>query len=334
VDFQKAYRHCRRAQALSRGVASVKACLEKFNEPFLLVEETSVNAFITIHGYRVTTVDGVAFFPKDFSNVNKNSGAIWMREALGRADIVFPPYTPFGILNRHAAAICSEQTKAGQLARGDKFLEEIYEAESMARLISGVLKDHEAFEQFNDQVVEACKAYHLGLYGVAIVALLPCIEGVVRKLGVMSGIDVGEAVDIPSLLKVFRKLQSQEIDKMFDGYSWIPGSEININLLDKFHERVQMLGNIASYFKEKLYIHTSRLPIGTTLNRHGITHGFFDGYATSHNFLRLFGMLCALSFAAIMVRGHGSLFGPGSSPESLHLSMVFKRCEYARTLLM
>src|SRR5438105_2844775 len=105
MDFAKAYRACKRTQALPRGLRSVEACLERDGAIYIKVEEAKVDIFWPIHGYKITTLDGTAFFPRGLLEVPKNSGLSWMREVFLSADIVLPPYYGMGFLSKHAAII-------------------------------------------------------------------------------------------------------------------------------------------------------------------------------------------------------------------------------------
>jgi hypothetical protein len=333
MDFAKIYRACKRTQALAKGLKAVEVCLEREGAVYVKVEEARVDIFWSIHGYRITTLDGTAFFPRNLSEIPKNAGLTWMREVLSSADIVLPPYYAMGFLSRHAVGIKDATTHQDKMELGNAMLFEMYPPEGLAELIDGVWSARKTFDQFHSQLVESSKAYCLGLYSVAIIGLLPCIEGIVRRLGVVSGISVDEDVSIKTLAKVFRKLQQKEISMMVDGYDWYPTSEITISLLDHFHERVQMFESISSYLNAKLYLHTGSAPEYLTLNRHGITHGFFHGYATPENYLRLFNLLSALSFSAAMVEGKGSLMHPGSTSESEALSVSLLKCAAIKHLI-
>lgn len=249
-----------------------------------------------------------------------------MREAFSSADIVVPPYYMMGFLSKHAVEIKNATTKEEKIKLGDNMLEAMYPLDGLAQLIDGVWSARKTFDQFHSQLVESSKAYCLGLYSVAIVGLLPCIEGIVRRLGVASGISVDQDVSIKTLAKVFKKLQQKEISMMMDGYDWYPPNEITIGLLDHFHERVQMFESISTYLNAKLYLRTDSAPEYLTLNRHGIAHGFFQGYATPANYLRLINLLSALSFSAVMVEGKGSLMHPGSTPASDALTASLLKC--------
>ncbi|WP_285421717.1 hypothetical protein [Pseudomonas sp. efr-133-TYG-23] len=326
MDFAKAYRACRRSQALGKSLKAVKACLGREGADYIKVVDASVDVFWPILGYRVTTLDGTAFFPRDISEIPRGGGLAWMREFFFSADIVIPPYYKMGFLSRHAIRIKDAPLHVDKMKCGDLMLLEMYPPDGLAQLINGVWSERRTFGQFHSQLVESSKAYCLGLYNVAIVGLLPCIEGIVRRLGVASGINVDEAVSIALLTKVFRRLQQKEIDMMMDGYDWYPANEINVSLLDHFHERVQMFESISRYLNSKLYLYTGAAPEYLTLNRHGISHGFFHGYATPENYLRLFNLLSALSFAAAMVEGKGSLMHPGATPESEALTACLLKC--------
>lgn len=332
TDFAGIYRSCKRSQALVKGLKAVQENLQRIGVEYISAVDAKISTFHDIHGYKLTTLDGTAFFPvQPLSSVR--SGVSWMRSAFAEADIVVPPYYQMGFLHGNAGRILKADTHAEKMNIGSEMLYAMYPADGMAELISGVWSKRRTFDEFQSQLVEAAKAYCLGLYGVAITGLLPCIEGVVRQLGVLSGVAVEDSVSIKVLTKVFRKLQKRELVLMFDGYDWYPESEITVSYLDGFHERVQIFESISSYLESKLYLHTDSAPEYLRLNRHGIAHGLFKGYATKENYLRLFNLLSALSFAAAMVEGRGSLMHPGTTVESAELTASLRRCEAVSSLI-
>ncbi len=333
MDFARVYKTCKGSRALDRGLQAVLKCLERQGATYISVEEVKIDVFSTIQGYRITTLDGTAFFPKNVLEIRKIASLIWMRKELASADIVLPPYYALGYISKWASQIMSATDHGSKMRAGDAMLIEMYPFEAIAALVVGVWSKRKTFDLFHDQLVESVKAYSLGLYGVAIVGLLPCVEGIMRRLGVLAGISVENAVSIHSLIQVFKRLQKNQLSSMFDGFDWYPSSEINVGLLDGFHERVQMLESISSYLKSKLYLHTDSAPDYLTLNRNGITHGFFHGYATQANYLRLFNLLSSLSFAATLAEGRGSLMHPGASSESEALTASLVKCSAVRLML-
>jgi len=317
---------------LVKGLKAVQENLKRIGLEYISVVDAKISTFDTIHGYKLTTLEGTAFFPVQPLKAVK-SGVSWMRDSFVEADIVVPPYYKMGFLHENAARILKADTHAEKMKIGSEMLYVMYPADGMAELISGVWSKRRTFDEFYSQLVEATKAYCLGLYGVAIIGLLPCIEGVVRQLGVLSGVAVEDSVSIKVLTKVFRKLQKRELELMFDGYDWYPESEITVSYLDGFHERVQMFESISSYLESRLYLHTDSTPEYLKLNRHGIAHGLFKGYATRENYLRLFNLLSALSFAAAMAEGRGSLMHPGTTVESTELTASLRVCEAVSSLI-
>ena len=326
MDFAGVYRLCKKTQSLKRGLKSVKACLANLNVQYIAVEEVDVSIFAVIKGYRFTTFDGTAFFPCDLTSVQVNSGLLWMKDALISADVVLPPYYSMGFLEVYAARATSAATDQERAEIGDEMLRLMYPSDGLAEIICGVWANRETYKSFRQTLIESAKAYSLGLYSVAIVGLLPCIEGVVRTLGVMVGLRVESSVNIRQLLKVFDRLKAKELSMMFDGYDWLP-SDLNVKFLSNFHERVQMYDGISDYFLKKLYVHTEAADSSTSLNRHGIAHGLFHGYANKENYLRLFNLLSALSMVAAIAEGNGSLLHPGPTEESVGLTHQLEICQ-------
>lgn len=80
-----------------------------------------------------------------------------------------------------------------------------------------------------------------------------------------------------------------------------------------------MLGNVVVFIEAAHYQHTSLYTRETLLNRHGISHGLSEGYASAANFLRLINLINALSAAAILAEGRGSFFHPPVTDESKNL---------------
>jgi hypothetical protein len=328
MDFAAVYRLCRRTQSLKRGLKAVRACLSNSSVSYIAVEEAEISIFATIKGYRFTTLEGTAFFPSDLAEVPISSGVLWLKAALVRADVVIPPYYQLGFLTKFAHRVVAAETDEESVEIGNEMLRLMYTSDGLAEIICGIWARRQTYESYTQTLHESAKAFSLGLYNVAIIGLLPCIEGIVRELGLKVGLKVESSVSIRELLKVFDRLKAKELDMMFDGYYWFP-PEINSKFLGRFHERVQMYDGISDYFAKKLYQHTSEVDDLGSLNRHGIAHGLFHGYATKENFLRLFNLLSALSMVAAIVERRGSLMHQGSNEDSIQLT---KRLEICRLM--
>jgi len=332
MDFSDVYRLCKRTQSLKRGLKAVKAQLDDSSVDYISVEGATVDYFASIPGYRFTTFEGVAFFPSDLTKVLPKSGLSWVKDGLIQADVVVPPYYSMGFLSEYANRIRMAQTEAEKILIGNELLRAMYPSDGLAEIICGVWALRKTYHSFQLTLIESAKAYSLGLHAVAITGLLPCIEGIVRSLGSHVGLHVQSSVNIRQLLKVFDRLKRKELNMMFDGYDWLP-AELNADFLSRFHERVQMYNGISDYFTSKLYQHTDDVPDSTSLNRHGIAHGLFHGYANAENYLRLFNLLSALSLVAAIAEGKGSMLHPGSSDDSKLLASKLEVCRLAGTFI-
>lgn len=332
MDFVKAYRKCKRTNALSGGVESVRQCLNSIGGEVVSVEKVVVDYFASFEGYKVVVGDDVAFFPIKLDPMNSSRGLDYVRVWCAASDIVVPPYFGIGLLFR-ASKILEDAPDEQRIIAGGAFLRSIYTVEDIAQIVIGVFCKRSVFAPYIVQITESVKAYSLGLCHTAITGLLPCIEGVVRGLGVNYDMSVSTQVSMDALLRVFKKLVKFEIDLMFKDYSWRP-SELDGDWAIKFHERVQIYGSVSSYIGQRLYKHTEDVDDGVKLNRHGISHGLFDGYASEANFLRLFNLLSALSLCAVPIEGGGSLMHPGATPESAGLTLSLKNCYQLRPLII
>ena len=330
MDFAKAYKQCRKSMALGRGIKAVEACLHRGKHEFDSLQEAKLSCFRDIRGYKIVSSGECAFFPRDLSEIKVGSGLAWYRDTFATTEIVLPPYHSFGFLSEYGGKISKSNSEEERYAHANNMLLEMYTPPRMADLICGAWSQRITFAQYQEQLIEAVKAYCLGLYGVAIVGILPCIEGFLRELGKHVSLPVKDAVNIETLLKVFHRIKQGELKRLVAGYDWYPDKELTINYLSRYHERVQMLESMEMYFRGYFYGHTESLPSHVVLNRHGIAHGFFKGYATPSNFLRLFNLISLLSFAAILVEGRGSMLQPGVTTDSEALALNFTKCLLSR----
>lgn len=330
MDFAKAYRQCRRSMSLGRSIKAVESCLHRGKHKFDNLQEAKLSCFQDIHGYKIVSSGKSAFFPRDLSEVKAGSGLSWCRDTFASAEIVLPSYHNYGFLSEYGRKILESKSPEEKYIYANNMLLEMYTPPRMADLICGAWSQRVTFAQYQEQLIEAVKAYCLGLYGVAIVGILPCIEGFLRELGKHVALPVDDAVNIETLLKVFNQLKQKELKRLVAGYDWYPERELTVDYLGRYHERVQILESIEAYFRGYFYGHTESLPSHVVLNRHGIAHGFFKGYATPSNFLRLFNLISSLSFAAILVEGRGSMFHPGVTTDSEALALSFTKCHFSR----
>ena len=324
MPLAKLYRKCVRTHALSKGVDDVRSCISKELGNDGSVEECVIKSFVDLSGYRVCLGDDVGFFPKDLNEIDVTSGLSHLRSTFLSVDMVLPPYYGMGVLFDAARDIEAHSNDPERLIAAEINLLRMFTIDSMCAMYSEVYLKRSAIEPFSDQILQSMQAYCMGMHGLAIAGIIPCIEGVVRKLGKQCGLNVEKKVDLDSLLKVFKTLKAKEFSYYMSGYTWWPKQALNPAYLDRFHERVQILESAVTYFVGSLYAHTDDFVGSTFLNRHGILHGLFDGYATPSNYLRMINLVNLLSVAASLVEGKGSLFHPSETEDSRRYAQRLK----------
>lgn len=293
------------------------------------IQEITLKNFIDIPGYRVTVDCESAFFPKNLESMNRTSGIGRMRSAFLLGDVVFPPYYQMGLLSPAAASIEQASCPEDREALTSELLKRMYDENAIANLCLGVFKKKKAMTAFYGYIVESVEAHVLGMHRAAILALIPCIEGIIRNIGTDISKAIPDEINKKDFLSVLTEVQKRDIRRTFHSYTWVPNELMSIQVFDGFHKRVQMLESIKFFIDRSLYLDTRLYKNATGLNRHGIVHGFITEFASEANYLRLFTLLSALSVVCILSGDNGSLFFPVATPESeawaLRLSKLKRR---------
>ncbi|WP_146612988.1 hypothetical protein [Halomonas sp. SL1] len=311
IDFRKTYRVAKRKNLLSKGSGALQEEL-RTKHPSAVVKDDKINSFTSIHGYRVTIGNNVGFFPKDLNDNLPITSAHRLRNTFYEAGLIVPPFFMNSFLLQQGDRLRLSEDKE---AAARKILTELYTPESISILFIEKWSKLTTFYQYKTAIEQSIRCYFSGLLYAAVITIIPCIEGIVRELGVMKGGKEDE-VGSKDLIRVVKKICNEVRERLFSGYTWYPESEITIDYLDQGNEQVQMLKNLSLFFEKQLYEHSSNLPKNTLLNRHNIVHGLSFESINDASYLRLINMLNSLSFASILAGVRASSFFPPSSPES------------------
>lgn len=158
-----------------------------------------------------------------------------------------------------------------------------------------------------ERVGESIEAYFSGYKLVAIIALVPVLEGIVRKIAASHGRDIGKGTK--RLNHEFQAFVNAEIQSQHC-----------------FGERVVVLEVLHDFVRDRLLEDTDSYSGLNELNRHGILHGIYGNFGEEMNFFRLITLLDLLCFAIGLEHG-GSCFAPASTPESVKLAGHYRRLE-------
>jgi hypothetical protein len=221
-------------------------------------------------------------------------------------DWLIPPYftLPFLANLAHAIEVASpaERLKVIQV-----ILTDAYTPDYLARAIIERYSKTTYVQEFKRDIDESIRAYFVGYKRVAIVALVPIVEGIVREVATSHGRNIGRGT--AKLNEEFQKFVDREIQS-----------------LHCYGDRVVMLESLRSFVRENFLIDTDSYTGFNELNRHGILHRIFRNFGDDLNFFRLINLLDLLCFAICLEKG-GAITTPPTTPESLKLArhyMVLK----------
>jgi hypothetical protein len=123
-------------------------------------------------------------------------------------------------------------------------------------------------KDFAPQIDESIKAFFSGYKIVAVVALVPVVEGIVRKMATRQDRDIGKGT---------KKLK-EEFALLVERERASPHC---------YGERLVMLEVLRDFISERFLKETSSYDGLNNFNRHGIVHAIYDQYGDDLNFFRL-----------------------------------------------
>jgi hypothetical protein len=179
-------------------------------------------------------------------------------------DWLIPAYMSVGFIRMFADAI----EKAPSEARADfmrRTLAWIYNPGYLASMVCGRYRKIMHVRDFSRQIDEAIKAYFAGYSFVAITAVIPIIEGIVRKFATRQNRSVGYGTK--KLIIEFDALVDQEANSSF-----------------RNEERLVMLEALRDFIRDRFLQNTNAYNGMDEFNRHGILHGIFEQYGEDINF--------------------------------------------------
>lgn len=315
VDFQALYRKCSRANLLGKPFHELQVFLDKSGS-ILTINEHTVSSFKSIEGYAIQTDTCRAFFPKQtVAELKKASSNLdYIREQCLKVDFVTPPFMQNQFLSEFAKAI-----EAGSDLEkvAEKFASRMYGLESISALSVEIYLKNSDFIKYSSQINESIEAFYLGLNRVAITSLLPCIEGIIRDIGIKIGVSCEDNINVNQFVKILKKVQQRIIKNLvFYDFDWVPSDFKSIDFHDGFNEQIQMVESLKYFLINGLYQHTASYQGSTNLNRNGVVHGFITDFSSPVNFYRLITVLNMLYVCSVLTGNNGSLFHPTTSGAS------------------
>jgi hypothetical protein len=230
---------------------------------------------------------------------NHRAHAERLAKIFKEVDWLIPAFKSVGFLNTFANQI--ERTPPAARPEVMRMaLADVYNPRYLASMVLERYSKIMHVRDFSRQIDEAIKAYFAGYKFVAVTAMVPIFEGIVRKLATRQNRDVGQGT---------RKLVAE-----FDALV-----EHETNSPRRYEERLVMLEVLRDFIRDRFLENTKVYSGLNEFNRHGILHGIFERYGEDINFFRAITLLDLLCFSISLIEG-GSGFSPDHTPESEKLA--------------
>jgi hypothetical protein len=230
---------------------------------------------------------------------NERALGEWLAKNFKEVDWLIPAYLNTGFLSKLAHAIeGAPPQERPQIMQAN--LAEAYSPDYLASMFLERYSKIVHVRDFKRHIGESIQAYFSGYRLVAIIALVPVLEGVVRRIAASQSRDIGRGTK-----------------KLNDEFQAFVQREINSSCC--YGERVVMLEVLRDFVRNRLLEDTTNYSGLNELNRHGILHGIYGDFGEDVNFFRLITLLDLLCFAIGLIEG-GSAFRPEQTPESLSLA--------------
>ncbi len=237
------------------------------------------------------------------------------KEDLNSVGWFIPPYVSLGFLSEMIQKIKNANGSYTQVEL-ESMLSLIYSPENLAAMVLHRYSITPYIKDYTKIISEAVLAHFSCLDHVAVVGLMPAIEGVGRSLAKSRGIsNVRQNGTDKSPKEVFSELA--DACKEFS-------SKHNIGAVDEIDS---MMNSFKEYAKDHLYINSSKYRHTDKTNRHGILHGAYsdDDYGAPINFYKAISTINFLCFISAF-QASISWYAPSITSESKKLAEHYINC--------
>ncbi|OAJ33733.1 hypothetical protein [Piscirickettsia salmonis] len=199
--------------------------------------------------------------------------------------------------------------------RFESCLTSIYTLDNIIPITVQILADSTTISKHLPIIKESILAFYSGMKVVAISALIPIIEDILRSM-------IGEgSTDLDLVGKVNKciNLANEKVTEIhINKADWIPSEYIEPSVMKVMNERTFVLETIRSWLVNSFYARTSDYGNHSGFNRHFFAHAKSNVWQNTFNFFRAMGLIQGLAFVeCFAVEGSNvSVFSP--EPDERH----------------
>lgn len=227
-----------------------------------------------------------------------------LKENFNSVGWFIPPYVRLELLIKLSKQIDDKIINEDKL---ENFLGEIFSSEFLAAMVSNRYSDVPHIQDYKEIISESIKAHFLKLDHIAVIGLMPVIEGVARKISRLHA-------------KAYIKDVFLDLAKTHKDF-------VITKKIGAVDEIVEMLESFEVFARKNLYINSTNYPFEDNTNRHGILHGAYsdNDYGTPLNFYKAISAINFLCFI-VSIKEPISFFGPPATLNSRRLSYYYNAC--------
>ena len=232
------------------------------------------------------------------------------RNAFNSVGWFITPYVSMGFLDFLYKRISKNASNYSQ-DELEAWLSLVYGPENLSAMvverypITPFVKDYQLI------IAESVKAHFLGLDHVAVIGLMPVIEGAGKRIAASRGIACANR----STKAIFRELAAD------------CKSESAKHNIGAVGEIASMMDSFSEYAEKHLYIESNSYSHSDKTNRHGILHGAYSDtdYGRPINFYKSIATIDFLTFIAAFRAGI-SWFAPAPTEKSDKIAKLYFQC--------
>ncbi|MFZ4823662.1 hypothetical protein CQW32_17415 [Pseudomonas putida] len=283
--------------------------------------EINTFSFGNVAGFLVEGVGEKAFLPvRSVSYMNARLGRVTgCQEKALQMKIPIPLFIGQGDLSREIHSLNGSDVAA------DDWLVDLFSPAVASIYVLKYFEKSRALAPYLQIIYESVEAYFMGLDHVAIMALLPVIEGGLRNV---QELGLGHS-DSNVKTEEFSRRLGEMIVKHGRGcaedISIFPGStgqvELQISFFTHVNPQCDVMNAFRIFFKDVLYRPSNGALDG--FNRHLILHLLKSDFASPANFVRVFLLLSHIAFCERLNNSTIPMLWPGSDSDSIRLAKYF-----------
>lgn len=282
--------------------------------------------FGDVEGFLVENCSEKAFIPvRNVSYMNRMRGRLThtQQQSLGRK-IPIPLFIGQGKLT----SALHELSELPEISTNE-WLEDIFTPGVASIYVLEYFEKSAALRPYLQIIYESIEAYFMGLDHVAIMGLLPVVEGGLRIVQQSALGPTDDNVSSDEFSRRLGELIVKHGEKQAFGVNIYPGSsgnrDVQIDFFTHVNPQCDVINTFRIFFKEVLYRPSNDSSHG--FNRHLILHLLKNDFASPANYVRVFLLLSHIAFCEWLTNADIPMTWPGSNPDSERLARYFLELE-------